>query len=61
MNHKQNWNTRDTKCLECGSSVIVEMDGLWSYRICVRNGHVQGHGSSAGPLAGAAMLDSARI
>lgn len=48
------------KCAQCGSSITVEMDGPWSYRVCARNGHVQGHGASAGPLAGAVMLYLAR-
>jgi ribosomal protein L37AE/L43A len=55
--HKSNSADRD-RCPICGSPIAVEMDGIWSYRVCTRNGHVQGYGSGAGPLASAALLYS---
>lgn len=57
----QNKDQNKDKCPQCGSSITMEMDGLWSYRVCALNGHVQGYGSSAGPLAGGVMLYSARM
>ena len=30
-----------TRCLRCGGSIIVEMNGLWSYRACARCRHVE--------------------
>ena len=61
MNHNYAGTSSRDKCPQCGSPIMMEMDGPWSYRVCARNGHRQGYGSSAGPLAGAAMLHSARI
>jgi hypothetical protein len=48
------------RCGQCGAPITVEMDGLWSYRVCTRNGHVQPMGAAVGPLAGAAMIFPAR-
>ena len=48
------------KCSQCGGAITVEMNGPWTYRVCARNGHVQGQGAGAGPLASAVMLYSAR-
>ena len=43
------------RCNTCDSSVTVEMDGPWrTYRICVRNGHLQGD-ESLPPLGGALL------
>lgn len=47
-------------CVECGAPIAVEMNGLWSYRVCVRNGHVQSQDAGAGPLASAVMLFATR-
>jgi hypothetical protein len=44
------------RCRICGSPITIEMDGIWSYRVCTANGHVQGFGSGAGPFASAALL-----
>jgi hypothetical protein len=45
-----------SQCVVCGSSITVEMDGLWtSYRVCVRNGHRQDDAEGMAPLVGAAF------
>jgi len=31
---------RENRCLRCGGSIVVEMDGLWTYRACARCRHV---------------------
>jgi hypothetical protein len=41
------------RCPICDSSITIEMDSPWnSYRVCVRNGHIQGDDGSPAPLAG---------
>jgi hypothetical protein len=32
---------QETRCLRCGGSIVVEMDGLWSYRACARCGRAE--------------------
>jgi hypothetical protein len=32
---------RENRCLRCGGSIVVEMNGLWTYRACARCRHVE--------------------
>ena len=32
---------KEIRCLRCGGSIVVEMEGLWSYRTCARCGHAE--------------------
>lgn len=41
MNRHGLSQARDARCLRCGGSIVVEMDGVWSYRTCARCGHVE--------------------
>jgi hypothetical protein len=59
MNEREIMGHRD-RCVECGAPIAVEMDGLWSYRVCTRNGHVQPRGAGDGPLGHAVMLFATR-
>jgi hypothetical protein len=43
--------TREGRCLRCGGSIIVEMDGLWTYRACARCGHAEEPRSGGFPFS----------
>lgn len=58
MKRHETYDRCRDRCPKCGSPIAIEMDGMWSYRVCTLNGHVQGYGSGAGPYAIAALLYS---
>jgi hypothetical protein len=41
MKHRNSDDAKDTRCLRCGGSIVVEMEGLWTYRACARCGHAE--------------------